>query len=129
MGPIWRVFPFQRERTVTKEVSLGSLWIKNYIYSVSQPFKTTNRMTLIPLNLFLDQDGKEILAYFYGPMGFLCVANTLFISHTGLRLYFTDKKCDCLFGSCRRDDHSLYRTHMTEWVQASVCFSTCLLNS
>ncbi|MPC07998.1 hypothetical protein E2C01_000567 [Portunus trituberculatus] len=61
-------------------------------------------------------NGKEILAYFYGPMGVLCLANTIFITQTGLRLYCaTDKKCDCLPASCCRNaDHTLYRSYMTE---------------
>lgn len=73
------------------------------------------------------RDGKEILAYFYGPMGVLCMANTLLICHTGLRLYCADKKCDCFFGSCRRADHTLYRTHMTEFWQRFTLFALMVI--
>ncbi|KAG7177985.1 G-protein coupled receptor Mth-like 1-like 1 [Homarus americanus] len=69
------------------------------------------------------REGKEILAYFYGPMGILCLANTLFISHTCLLLYCADRKCDCIFGRCRSPDHTLYRTHMAEFWQRFTLFA------
>nr|XP_045596193.1 uncharacterized protein LOC123756856 [Procambarus clarkii] len=73
------------------------------------------------------RDGKEMLAYFYGPMGVLCVVNTLLIAHTGLRLYCADKKCDCLFGRCRSTDHTLYRTHLAEFWQRFALFGVMVV--
>ncbi|KAK3878107.1 hypothetical protein Pcinc_017233 [Petrolisthes cinctipes] len=68
-------------------------------------------------------DGDEILAYFYGPMGVLCVVNTLLISHAGLRLYCADQRCTCLPPACCISaSHALYTTHMTEFWQRFTLF-------
>ncbi|KAK8380052.1 hypothetical protein O3P69_016595 [Scylla paramamosain] len=55
----------------------------------------------------------------------LCLANTILITQTGLRLYCaSDKKCDCLPASCCRNaDHTLYRSYMTEFWQRFTLFS------
>ncbi|KAK4293844.1 hypothetical protein Pmani_033485 [Petrolisthes manimaculis] len=69
------------------------------------------------------RDGDEILAYFYGPMGVLCVVNTLLISHAGLRLYCADQRCTCLPPACCvTASHALYTTHMTEFWQRFTLF-------
>ncbi|XP_047501286.1 probable G-protein coupled receptor Mth-like 1 [Penaeus chinensis] len=63
------------------------------------------------------RDGVEILAYFYGPMGILCIVNTLLILHTGLVLYCANNRCHCFFGSCGQTNHTFDRQHLNEFWQ------------
>ncbi|KAK7086713.1 hypothetical protein SK128_003356 [Halocaridina rubra] len=53
------------------------------------------------------------LLFFYGPIGILLSVNTVFIVHTGLRLYSLHHSC-CFRTSHQRDQQSQHRPHLNE---------------